>query len=70
MVRVVLLGRRGCHLCETAEAVLRAEQIRTPFELNVIDIDTDPELQALYGPALPHLPQFALPGNDPDALAS
>ena len=45
--------RRGCHLCEIAEAVLRTEQARRPFILDVFDIDTDPELADLYGLLVP-----------------
>ena len=48
MVRVEFYTRRGCHLCETAEAILRAEQVRTPFELAVFDIDADPDLRDSY----------------------
>ena len=53
MVTVRFYTRRGCHLCEIAEAVLRAEQARTPFILDVFDIDTDPELADLYGLLVP-----------------
>ena len=49
MVTVKFYTRQGCHLCEIAEAVLRAEQARTPFVLAVFDIDADPELRELYG---------------------
>ena len=48
MVTVRFYTRRGCHLCEIAEAVLRAEQARTPFTLIVFDIDADLELRNLY----------------------
>ena len=53
MVTVRFYTRRGCHLCNTAEAVLRAEQARTPFVLAVFDVDADPELQELYGALVP-----------------
>ena len=53
MVTVRFYTRRGCHLCEIAEAVLRAEQARTPFTLDVFDIDADPELRDLYGLLVP-----------------
>lgn len=50
---VELYTRRGCHLCEVAEAVLRAEQQRTPFDLVVLDIDTDPDWRDLYNLLVP-----------------
>ena len=53
MVTIDFYTRRGCHLCETAEAVLRAEQRRTPFTLAVFDIDADPELRELYNLLVP-----------------
>jgi hypothetical protein len=53
MVTVDFYTRRGCHLCEAAEAVLRAEQRRTPFTLAVFDIDADPELRELYNVLVP-----------------
>ncbi|MFN0100747.1 MAG: glutaredoxin family protein [Bryobacteraceae bacterium] len=48
MVTVRFYTRRGCHLCDAAEVVLRAEQARIPFTLNVFDIDADPRLLDLY----------------------
>lgn len=53
MVTVRLYTRRGCHLCEMAEALLRAEQARTPFTLADFDIDADPELRDLYSLLVP-----------------
>jgi len=53
MVTVRFYTRRGCHLCETAESALRAEQVRAPFHLEIFDIDTDPELTDLYNLLVP-----------------
>ncbi|MBL8242502.1 MAG: glutaredoxin family protein [Bryobacterales bacterium] len=53
MVTVRFYTRRGCHLCHTAEAALRAEQSRTPFTLDIFDIDADPDLQDLYNLLVP-----------------
>lgn len=53
MVTVRLYTRRGCHLCETAERTLAAEQGRVAFRLEVLDIDGDPELAELYGALVP-----------------
>jgi glutaredoxin len=61
MVTVEFYTRRGCHLCEAAESVLRAEQARIPFELAIFDIDANAEHRELY-----HLlvPVTVLPNGD------
>jgi glutaredoxin len=43
-MRVELITRRGCHLCEEAAAVLRALGV----EPELRDVDADPELFTLY----------------------
>ena len=52
-VRVVLLGREGCHLCDEARAVVE----RVTAELGVSwaerSVDDDPELRATYGDQVP-----------------
>jgi hypothetical protein len=53
MVTVEFYTRRGCHLCETAEQILRAEQAVTPFELCVFDIDADAGHKDLYNLLVP-----------------
>ena len=53
MVTIRFYTRRGCHLCEAAEGVLRAEQRRTAFALEVFDIDSDEELRDLYNLLVP-----------------
>jgi glutaredoxin len=53
MRRVVLYTRIGCHLCEEAERVLREEQAAAAFDLELVDIDRDPELARRYGVRVP-----------------
>ena len=53
--------RVGCHLCEEAERVLRAEQPAAGFELELVDIDRDPELARRYGV---RVPVVAMDGQD------
>jgi glutaredoxin len=52
-VRVVLLGREGCHLCDEARAVVE----RVTADLGVAwaerSVDDDPELRATYGDQVP-----------------
>jgi glutaredoxin len=53
MNTVVLYTRVGCHLCEKAERVLREERTVAPFDLELVDIDRDPELARRYGVRVP-----------------
>jgi glutaredoxin len=53
MRRVTLYTRDGCHLCEEAKKVLDAARERAEFELEVLDIDADPELKGLYDVEVP-----------------
>jgi glutaredoxin len=45
--------RRGCHLCETAWAILDEARKRHGFTLQSVDIDTSAELVAQYGTCVP-----------------
>lgn len=53
MSKVTLYTRVGCHLCDDAKEVLEAVRRERPFELDVVDIDTDPALVALYTDEVP-----------------
>lgn len=50
---VTVYSRQGCTCCETAMAVLRPRQQAHGFRLDVVDVDTDPALVALYGESVP-----------------
>jgi glutaredoxin len=50
---VTLYTRAGCHLCEDAEAVLRELQPAAAFRLDLVDVDSDPELTRRYGVRVP-----------------
>jgi glutaredoxin len=52
-VHVVLYSRPGCHLCDEARAVLEAARLRTPFDLDEVDIETDDDLVKEYGIRIP-----------------
>lgn len=52
-MQVVLYSRAGCHLCDDARAVLVAEQARSPFSLEEIDVETSDELVREYGVRVP-----------------
>lgn len=51
--RVVLLGRRGCHLCEQARAVV--DDVCTVLGESWVerDVDDDPDLRSRYSDLVP-----------------
>ena len=51
--KVVIYSRVSCHLCEEAEKNAREAMAEIPFELDVIYIDGDQELERLYGEEVP-----------------
>lgn len=53
MPRVTLFTRAGCCLCDDARDVLERARGKAEFELEQIDIDTDPELRRLYNDEVP-----------------
>ena len=53
MRRVTLYTRAGCHLCDDARKVLDGARARQPFDLEIVDIDSDPELRRLYDYEVP-----------------
>lgn len=53
MPLVELYTRAGCCLCDVAKEAIERVRAARPFELRVIDIDTDPRLVALYGWEIP-----------------
>jgi glutaredoxin len=50
---VTLYTRVGCHLCDVVKDVLDQVRKGRPFDLEMVDIDTDPELVRLYGEEVP-----------------
>lgn len=53
MVTVTLYTRARCHLCDDAHDAIVAVQREHPFALDVVDVDSDPALAALYGLEVP-----------------
>ena len=52
---VTIYSRPGCHLCDDMMAVVARAARSVPLTLEVIDISTDPALEARYGPEIPVL---------------
>ncbi len=51
--RVVVYTAEGCRLCERALEVVREAQTELEFDLVLVDIGGDPELEARYREHLP-----------------
>jgi len=55
-LRFTLYSRSWCHLCEDMLAALRAlEQPGQAFDIDVIDVDADPALEARFNELVPVL---------------
>jgi glutaredoxin len=52
-LRFVLYTRAGCHLCEQAWAQLQEAQQQHGFDLQSVDVDSDPALVAAHGDCVP-----------------
>jgi hypothetical protein len=52
-LKFTVLSRDYCHLCEVLLAGLRQLQARQPFEIEVVDVDSRPELEARWGDKVP-----------------
>jgi Glutaredoxin-like domain (DUF836) len=52
-VRVTLVGRVGCHLCDDARAVVAAVTADLGVGWEEVDVDADPALLARYADQVP-----------------
>ena len=50
---ITVFSRHGCHLCDDAQNILESLREELNFEIEVIDIDRDPELNKLYSDQVP-----------------
>ena len=51
--RVIIYSRINCHLCEVAKEVVESVRNEAEFELEIVFIDGNPELEKLYGEEVP-----------------
>ena len=51
--KVTLYSKPDCPLCDHAREALDRVRDRTPFELEEVDISTDPQLEAAYRERIP-----------------
>ncbi len=54
-VRLVLYSRRYCHLCHDMLAAIEQVRPEFGFDLEVVDIDADPERERRFNEAVPVL---------------
>lgn len=53
VVRITLLGRPGCHLCDDARVTIERVSADLGVSWNEVDITTDPELQEKWWEQIP-----------------
>ena len=53
MIALTLYSRPGCHLCDEAKEVIQRVQRRVSFDLRVVNVETQPELEKRYGEEIP-----------------
>ena len=53
MVKVEIISRHGCHLCEIAESVVKEVKSEIDFELAISFVDEDKSLNEKYGEEVP-----------------
>jgi hypothetical protein len=53
--QLVVYSRPWCHLCDDMITELRALPLAGDFELQVIDVESDPQLEERYGLDIPVL---------------
>ena len=54
-LHLTVYGRTYCHLCDDRIAALRILQGRVAFEVRVIDVDANADLEARFGEKVPVL---------------
>ncbi|WP_049915971.1 glutaredoxin family protein [Haloferax mucosum] len=56
-VPIVIYTRTQCPLCDEAKATIRevAETTAIPVDIELVNVETDPELQSKYGERVPYV---------------
>lgn len=50
---VTIYSRPGCHLCDEAKANILSARAELDFDVEEVDIDSDPDLRERYGYDIP-----------------
>jgi glutaredoxin len=53
LVQIDIYSRPGCHLCDDAKIIVDRVRSRLPFDVRVINVETEPELEKTYGDKVP-----------------
>jgi glutaredoxin len=53
--RLTVYSRSYCHLCDDMIVLLRPLEAQHGFEVDIVDVDTDPALEQRYGERVPVL---------------
>ena len=53
--KLTVLSREYCHLCEELLAALKQYQGRYSFDIEVVDVDSNPQLEERWGDKVPVL---------------
>ena len=56
-VSITVYTREDCHLCDEAIATIRrvADEEDVPVDVELVDVDTDPDLREEYGERVPYV---------------
>src|SRR6266568_213699 len=52
-IQIEIYSRPNCHLCHQAEGVIERVRQRVPFSVQIVNVETDPELEKTYGEQIP-----------------
>ena len=55
MIAITVYSRPGCHLCDEMKAIVDRVALSIPLTIDIVDISTDPRLEAQYGLEIPVL---------------
>jgi Glutaredoxin-like domain (DUF836) len=55
VIRLTLMSRPGCHLCEEMRRDVDALLVDRPHDWNIVDVESDPDLARRYGESIPVL---------------
>jgi thiol-disulfide isomerase/thioredoxin len=55
VIAMTLYSRPGCHLCDEMKAVIDRVARTVPVALEVVDVSSNPQLDARYGVEIPLL---------------
>jgi glutaredoxin len=50
---VTIYSRKNCHLCDVAKKVVESAKAEAEFDLEIVFIDGDAQLEKLYGEEVP-----------------